>query len=67
MNFTLLSSIMTMLSMIVFIGIIFWAFNKKNKSKFEEIGRLLNDNENDNDNSQIELNKKNSVQNKDGQ
>lgn len=67
MNFTLLSSIMTMLSMIVFIGIIFWAFNKKNKSKFEEIGRLINDNDNVDENSQIELNKKSSVQNKDGQ
>ena len=63
MNFTLLSSIMTILSMIVFIGILFWAFNTKNKSKFEEIGRLSNDDED----HQLELINMNNVQNKDGQ
>jgi cytochrome c oxidase cbb3-type subunit 4 len=48
MNFTLLSSIVTVISMVVFIGIIYWAFNAKNKARFEEIGRMPLDNENGN-------------------
>lgn len=45
MNFTIISSIMTTISLIVFLGIIFWAYNSKNKSHFEDIGRLSNDEE----------------------
>ena len=46
MNFTLLSSIVTVISMLVFIGIIYWAFSSKNKARFEKIGRMPIDNEN---------------------
>jgi cytochrome c oxidase cbb3-type subunit 4 len=46
MNFTLLSSIITVISMVVFIGIIVWAFSAKNKARFEEMARLPIDNEN---------------------
>lgn len=46
MNFTLLSSIVTVISMVVFIGIIYWAFSSKNKARFEKIGRVPIDNEN---------------------
>lgn len=46
MNFTLLSSVVTVISMVVFIGIIYWAFSSKNKARFEEIGRMPIDNEN---------------------
>lgn len=46
MNFTILSSIVTVISMVVFIGIIYWAFSAKNKARFEEIGRMPIDNEN---------------------
>ena len=46
MNFTLLSSIVTVISMVVFIGIIYWAFSSKNKARFEKIGRMPIDNEN---------------------
>ena len=46
MNFTLLSSIVTVISMLVFIGIIYWAFSSKNKARFEKIGRVPIDNEN---------------------
>jgi cytochrome c oxidase cbb3-type subunit 4 len=43
MNFTLLSSIMTIISLVVFLGIMYWAFSARNKARFEEIGRLDND------------------------
>lgn len=46
MNFTLLSSIVTVISMVVFIGIILWAFSPKNKERFEKDARLPIDNEN---------------------
>jgi cytochrome c oxidase cbb3-type subunit 4 len=45
MNFTILSSVMTLISMIVFIGILVWAFSSKNKARFEEMARLPLDNE----------------------
>ena len=48
MNFTLLSSIVTVISMVVFIGILYWAFSAKNKARFEEIGRTPIENENGN-------------------
>ncbi len=48
MNFTILSSIVTVISMVVFIGIIFWAFSSRNKARFEEIARQPIDNDNEN-------------------
>ncbi|MBX9705401.1 MAG: cbb3-type cytochrome c oxidase subunit 3 [Gammaproteobacteria bacterium] len=46
MNFTILSSVMTVISMFVFIGILYWAFSSKNKAHFEEMAQLPPDNEN---------------------
>ncbi len=43
MNFTILSSVMTVISMIVFIGILIWAFSAKNKARFEEMAKLQTD------------------------
>lgn len=41
MDFTLLSSIFTLVSLVVFIGILYWAFNSHNKAKFESQGHSL--------------------------
>ncbi|TDK68687.1 cbb3-type cytochrome oxidase subunit 3 [Sapientia aquatica] len=49
MDFSLLSSIFTVLSLVVFIGILYWAFSTRNKAKFEAIGRSLIDNDNGKD------------------
>ena len=49
MNFTLLSSVFTVISLVVFLGILYWAFSSHNKAHFEELGRTLIDNENGND------------------
>ena len=46
MNFTILSSVVTVISLIVFLGIIYWAFSAGNKEKFEQMARLPIDNEN---------------------
>ncbi|WP_395011538.1 cbb3-type cytochrome oxidase subunit 3 [Undibacterium sp.] len=46
MNFTILSSVMTVISLIAFIGILYWAFSSKNKARFEEMAKLPLDNEN---------------------
>jgi cytochrome c oxidase cbb3-type subunit 4 len=46
MNFTILSSVMTLISMVVFIGILYWAFSSKNKARFEELAQLQQDEEN---------------------
>jgi len=48
MDFTILSSLFTLLSLVVFIGILFWAFSKHNKTKFESLGHELLDNDKDN-------------------
>lgn len=40
MNFTLLSSIFTVFSLLVFLGIMYWAYSKENRQHFEELGRL---------------------------
>ena len=45
MNFTILSSVMTVISMLAFIGILYWAFSSKNKARFEEQAQLPQDNE----------------------
>ena len=40
MTFTLFQSIWTIVVMITFLGIVFWAFSKKRKSAFDEAARL---------------------------
>ncbi len=46
MNFTILSSVMTVISLVAFVGILYWAFSSKNKARFEELAKLPLDNEN---------------------
>ncbi len=46
MNFTILSSVMTVISMIAFIGILYWAFSSNNKARFEKQAQLPQDEEN---------------------
>lgn len=46
MNFTIVSSVMTLISMIVFVGILYWAFSSNNKARFEELAKLPQDEEN---------------------
>lgn len=41
MDFTLLNSIITVISLVIFIGIMYWAYAKQNKDKFEAIGKSL--------------------------
>ena len=45
MSFAILSSVVTVISMIVFIGIVYWAFSAGNKARFEKLARLPLDNE----------------------
>lgn len=45
MNFTLLSSVMTVISLVAFLGILYWAFSAKNKARFEELAKLPQDEE----------------------
>ncbi len=46
MNFTLLSSIFTVFSLLVFLGILWWAYSGQNRSRFEAMGQLpLHDDE----------------------
>ena len=47
MNFTWLSSIFTVLSFVVFVGILFWAYSRNNKERFEALGKLPIDNDNE--------------------
>ncbi|MBC3812787.1 MULTISPECIES: cbb3-type cytochrome oxidase subunit 3 [Undibacterium] len=46
MNFTILSSVVTLISLFVFLGIVYWAFSSGNKERFEKLARLPIDNEN---------------------
>lgn len=46
MSFTILSSVMTVVSMIAFIGILYWAFSSNNKARFEKQAQLPQDEEN---------------------
>ena len=41
MDFTMLSSAITVISFVIFIGIMYWAYAKQNKEKFEAIGKSL--------------------------
>jgi cytochrome c oxidase cbb3-type subunit 4 len=39
MDFVMLNSIITIVSFVIFIGILYWAYAKHNKDKFEAIGK----------------------------
>ena len=41
MDFNILNSIITVISLLVFLGILYWAYAKQNKEKFEAIGQSL--------------------------
>lgn len=41
MDLSLLGSIVTLLSFVVFIGIVYWAYARQNKERFEAIGQSL--------------------------
>ena len=41
MDLIVLNNIITVLSLVIFLGIIYWAYAKQNKEKFEAIGKSL--------------------------
>lgn len=41
MDFSMLNSIITVISLAVFLGILYWAYARQNKEKFEAIGQSL--------------------------
>jgi len=41
MDFSTLNSIITVISLVVFLGVLYWAYARQNKEKFEAIGRSL--------------------------
>ena len=41
MDSIVINSIITVVSFVIFIGIIYWAYAKQNKAKFEAIGKSL--------------------------
>jgi len=41
MDFSILESIITVISLVIFLGILYWAYAKQNKEKFEAIGQSL--------------------------
>ena len=41
MDFSMLNSIITVISLVVFLGILYWAYASQNKERFEAIGRSL--------------------------
>jgi cytochrome c oxidase cbb3-type subunit 4 len=44
MDVAFIQSVWTVIAMVVFIGIVIWAFSKRKKADFEEAGRMaLND------------------------
>ena len=46
MSVAFVQSVWTVIAMVVFIGIVFWAYSKRKKADFEEAGRMaLNDDE----------------------
>ena len=45
MDYAISGSIYTVLVFVFFIGIVFWAFNKKNKAGFDEAANLVFDDE----------------------
>ena len=40
MDFTLLQAVWTVVVMVTFLGIVFWAYSGKRKQKFDEAARL---------------------------
>ena len=40
MDINLLRSIVTVVAFLVFIGIVFWAWSRRNKERFDEAARL---------------------------
>ena len=40
MEINLLRSIVTVVAFVVFIGIVFWAWSRRNKERFDEAARL---------------------------
>ena len=40
MDINLLRSIVTVVALVVFIGIVFWAWSRRNKERFDEAARL---------------------------
>lgn len=45
MDFNLLSSVFTGLSMLVFLGIVYWAYCRENRERYEQLGNLALDGE----------------------
>jgi cytochrome c oxidase cbb3-type subunit 4 len=41
MDITILSMFVTIISMVIFLGIVYWAYAAHNKDKFEAIGKSL--------------------------
>jgi len=41
MDTIVINSIITVVSFVIFIGVIYWAYAKQNKEKFEAIGQSL--------------------------
>lgn len=41
MDFIILNNIITVISLVIFLGIMYWAYAKQNKEKFEAIGKSL--------------------------
>jgi cytochrome c oxidase cbb3-type subunit IV len=44
---TTLNIIFTVLSLLVFLGVVFWAYNGHNKARFEAMGRMPLDQDNE--------------------
>lgn len=40
MDINILRSAFTVVSLCIFVGIVFWAFKRSNRAQFEEAGRL---------------------------
>lgn len=41
MDFSIMSGIITIISLLIFVGIIYWAYARQNKERFEAIGKSL--------------------------
>ena len=48
MDFSTLNSIVTVISLLVFVGVMYWAYAGQNKERFEAIGKSLLENDTDN-------------------
>ncbi len=45
MDGTVISGVMTVASLLTFLGIVVWAYSKGNKARFEQLARLPLDND----------------------